>query len=314
LSADPIGIEDGVNVYGYCRGSPILYEDTDGRKSKNIKGSGLKVNQLEPLQMTTYSVRRIPKTLIPFVSKKISTQKDYFFEDIYYHTENRNYNFIDDEKSLIIPKNVQQPLYVILKGIQINPGNIGTGKPSDPLKYIVPYTTDCGLATTKALNQGGYRVGGNGRSGYLTKSQLFTKNDLETNKTRDTFSDRTFLTRKQGKVLLNIIDENLYLGKPIAVGIDTHVGGAKGQEPDGVTDHWAFIMGRDYDDKGRVFYYLGDNATTGIEEDGNNYKQFQKLYIDPETYTLFKPKKYSNQDYTNQPYTIMNIHEVTPIK
>jgi len=35
LSADPIGIEDGVNVYGYCWGSPINFIDSDGKSPES---------------------------------------------------------------------------------------------------------------------------------------------------------------------------------------------------------------------------------------------------------------------------------------
>ena len=33
MSADPIGIEDGTNVYGYCQGNPVMLVDLAGTDS-----------------------------------------------------------------------------------------------------------------------------------------------------------------------------------------------------------------------------------------------------------------------------------------
>lgn len=39
LSADPIGIGDGVNVYGYCRGNPIFNSDINGKQSDEVSNA-----------------------------------------------------------------------------------------------------------------------------------------------------------------------------------------------------------------------------------------------------------------------------------
>ena len=49
LSADPIGIGDGVNVYGYCRGNPIASTDKIGTQTKEEK-TERKIEELEQKQ------------------------------------------------------------------------------------------------------------------------------------------------------------------------------------------------------------------------------------------------------------------------
>jgi RHS repeat-associated protein len=54
LSADPIGIGDGVNVYRYCKGNPINYADINGKQKTKVQDSETQLQS-----MTTLNIQKL---------------------------------------------------------------------------------------------------------------------------------------------------------------------------------------------------------------------------------------------------------------
>lgn len=296
---DPLLAEDDLNLFKFLSSNnPTKHVDPKGKETANFPGAGLNPS---PASSPVSELKRTTggTSLESFPSNSNASRLDGQQKAL-------TSAAINDVDALTIDKENQQELRTIIDNEQIDLSARGTGSKKDPTLNVVLYSQegDCGRATTKGLNQSGYLISGDGRSGYLTESQFLPPGAVKT----DT-SVPTLLEEHIGRSILDVIDENLFHGKPIAVGIDYEEGGAGGKKPDGITDHWAYIIARTYDKENRVIYILADNA-------GNSNDIIQHLYVDKESFTLMKPANQNGSTrYTvNYKYSIVNIREVTPKK
>ena len=71
LSADPIGIEDGVNVYGYCKGNPSNYQDKNGLQ---VNRSEKQPSNLLELKYAILNFKDTDKSITQPVSETTNTK------------------------------------------------------------------------------------------------------------------------------------------------------------------------------------------------------------------------------------------------
>jgi RHS repeat-associated protein len=125
----------------------------------------------------------------------------------------------------------------------------------------------CGTYTVDSLNYGGYLVG------RLTQRMILPQDH------GDEINGKAVLPLDENRLILDTLDQELYEGKPVAIGVDYHPGAEN--QSDGLSDHWFYITKRGYEADGTVYYIGMDNASStgaGI-----------KLYVNPQTKGLFKP-------------------------
>jgi hypothetical protein len=147
-----------------------------------------------------------------------------------------------------------------------------------PMHYYAPTKSPkgCALAVYDAIAKMGRQAPrGDGHS--VLKPQHTEKKGFELDQ-----SGRPVLTGNQRITLLDFIEESLYEGDPVMIGVD-HKDGAAGND-DRSTDHWLIITNREYDEKG-VFFYGMDNAA---KDDTKNAEV--KLYISPDL-QIWKPRE-----------------------
>jgi RHS repeat-associated protein len=323
-ACDPAGLTDGLNLYRFLSTSnPLRHVDSTGADTENYPGAGLVGFTLGPLAALAGIVLG-PAAITPKLELTSGLPRFFYIDDTtwagHFVIEDNLTLPIRGVNALRVQDSHQQELRAVIDGVQLDLSKTGTGAPDDPLRLIEPYgpanQSDCGVATQHGLQSSGYQLKVDPKN--VTVGKLFGRGEVKA-----TPDELTLLRQDQGQALLDVVDKSLFEGKPVAVGLDVDPNeGSSGVSPDGITDHWAYIIARSYDPEGRIFYLLADNASTGHEEHGEGYKgyrQLQKLYVDHGTFTLVKPPAGDasgavDATYVHQKYTVVNVHEVVPKK
>jgi len=144
----------------------------------------------------------------------------------------------------------------------------GTGYHNPAWAARVP---DCGAHTVDSLNHMGYRVGGR-----LTENML-----LPVGHGGEDGNGNAVLPTNENILISDTLDRELYEGRPVAIAVDYHPG--HGPASDGLSDHWFYVTGRDFEADGTVYYIGQDNAF------GGGAGQDVRLYVDSETMGIVRP-------------------------
>ena len=164
---------------------------------------------------------------------------------------------------------------------------------------------DCGQGTAGSANASGYTLSspdGQYPGRLVNKTANGTPTTLfGPGAVSDTNGAEPSLSMEQNQQLLNFLDDQLYEGNIVALGVNYHEGSVGvNTNNDGVTDHWMYIVGRTYDESGAVMYIGIDNASSDAS--------LTVFYVDPETYALKKVGNYEHPRGAtfSKPYTGTN--------
>ena len=143
-------------------------------------------------------------------------------------------------------------------------------------------------------NKVSYQVAIEKDMGYNTKSKTYQRdknmNLTDTNKqNQDEYMQVDIQAFQNG---LAYLDSELEKGYPIVAGVDhSYAYKGKGYNNDFTTDHFVVIVGRKYDDKGKLYYLFYD---VGTNHENKGTSNDNKLYINNNALrgkTAYKPNR-----------------------
>ena len=206
---------------------------------------------------------------------------------------------------LVVPEDLQVELTAQVpdprtgERVNLDFNNTDPSSTESPLAYHVAYRDAgaCDGAARWSLKKAGYE-----NPGGAQKSNVLGRRDIRSR--RGEFVEfvpqgrNAAVGSKPQITMLTELDGALARGNMAMVEVDYKPGNAGGMNPDGVGDHWMVMMGRGYEDDGRVYYTAMDNVYDGAES-------LKKYYV-TEDYTLRAEDGYGS------PRTITNLKLSVP--